>query len=78
MNNKHLYFIDYLDEVGFAFVRQCIEAIESRGLDDEGLYRLVGVSSKVNKLNQMALGMLIYYIIMIETFVLFVFNNCLL
>lgn len=48
---------DYLDEVGFAFVRQCIEAIESRGLDDEGLYRLVGVSSKVNKMTQMALGM---------------------
>lgn len=49
-------FSDYLDEIGFAFVRQCIEAIESRGLDDEGLYRLVGVSSKVNKLTQMALG----------------------
>jgi hypothetical protein len=45
----------YLDEIGFAFVRQCIDAIESRGLDDEGLYRLVGVSSKVNKLAQMAL-----------------------
>ncbi|XP_055945434.1 rho GTPase-activating protein 26-like isoform X2 [Argiope bruennichi] len=45
----------YLDEMGFAFVQQCIDAIESRGLDDEGLYRLVGVSSKVNKLTQMAL-----------------------
>ncbi|GBM17397.1 Rho GTPase-activating protein 26 [Araneus ventricosus] len=45
----------YLDEMGFAFVQQCIDAIESRGLDDEGLYRLVGVSSKVNKLAQMAL-----------------------
>ncbi|XP_035213484.1 rho GTPase-activating protein 26-like isoform X2 [Stegodyphus dumicola] len=45
----------YLDEIGFAFVQQCIDAIEARGLDDEGLYRLVGVSSKVNKLTQMAL-----------------------
>ncbi|GIY05684.1 rho GTPase-activating protein 26 [Caerostris extrusa] len=45
----------YLDEMGFAFVQQCIDVIESRGLDDEGLYRLVGVSSKVNKLAQMAL-----------------------
>lgn len=52
-----LLFSDYLDELGFHFVRQCIEVIESRGLDDEGLYRLVGVSSKVNKLTQMALGM---------------------
>ncbi|XP_042913310.1 rho GTPase-activating protein 26-like [Parasteatoda tepidariorum] len=46
----------YLDEVGFFFVQQCIDAIEIRGLDDEGLYRLVGVNSKVNKLTQMALG----------------------
>lgn len=45
----------YLDEMGFAFVQQCIDVIESRGVDDEGLYRLVGVSSKVNKLTQMAL-----------------------
>ncbi|KAG8197864.1 hypothetical protein JTE90_024263 [Oedothorax gibbosus] len=45
----------HLDEIGFSFVQLCIDAIEARGLDDEGLYRLVGVSSKVNKLLQMAL-----------------------
>lgn len=28
-----------LDEVGFNFVRCCIEAIESRGLEEQGLYR---------------------------------------
>ncbi|KAH8024803.1 hypothetical protein HPB51_001217 [Rhipicephalus microplus] len=43
-----------LDETGFAFVRDCIEAIESRGLEDQGLYRIVGVNSKVTKLTQMA------------------------
>uniref|UniRef100_A0A1E1X5U5 Putative oligophrenin-1 n=1 Tax=Amblyomma aureolatum TaxID=187763 RepID=A0A1E1X5U5_9ACAR len=43
-----------LDETGFAFVRSCIEAIEARGLEDQGLYRIVGVSSKVAKLTQVA------------------------
>ncbi|XP_077519059.1 GTPase regulator associated with FAK isoform X3 [Amblyomma americanum] len=43
-----------LDETGFAFVRSCIEAIEERGLEDQGLYRIVGVSSKVAKLTQVA------------------------
>ncbi|XP_049268342.1 rho GTPase-activating protein Graf isoform X2 [Rhipicephalus sanguineus] len=43
-----------LDETGFAFVRDCIEAIEARGLEDQGLYRIVGVNSKVTKLTQMA------------------------
>lgn len=42
-----------LDETGFAFVRCCIEAIEARGLEDQGLYRIVGVNSKVAKLTQM-------------------------
>lgn len=42
-----------LDETGFAFVRGCIEAIEARGLEDQGLYRIVGVNSKVAKLTQM-------------------------
>ncbi|CAG7818348.1 unnamed protein product [Allacma fusca] len=39
-----------LDDVGFAFVQQCIAELESRGLEEQGLYRLVGVSSKVSKL----------------------------
>lgn len=43
-----------LDENGFAFVKGCIEAIEARGLEDQGLYRIVGVSSKVTKLTQTA------------------------
>ena len=39
-----------LDEVGFTFVHKCISAVESRGITDQGLYRVVGVCSKVNKL----------------------------
>ena len=44
-----------LDEFGFAFVRKCIDVIESRGLDDQGLYRVGGVASKVTKLVHTAL-----------------------
>lgn len=45
----------HLDEVGFAFVQTCIAALEERGLEEQGLYRLVGVTSKVTKLLQMGL-----------------------
>lgn len=44
-----------LDEVGFAFVRKCIEVLERRGLDEEGLYRIGGVSTKITKLLCMGL-----------------------
>lgn len=40
----------YLDEAGFAFISKCFLTLESRGLEDQGLYRVVGVTSKVNKL----------------------------
>uniref|UniRef100_A0A3P8YDR9 Rho GTPase-activating protein 10 n=1 Tax=Esox lucius TaxID=8010 RepID=A0A3P8YDR9_ESOLU len=39
-----------LDDVGLAFVKNAISAIEIRGINDQGLYRVVGVSSKVQKL----------------------------
>ncbi|CAB3232707.1 unnamed protein product [Arctia plantaginis] len=39
-----------LDEAGFAFVRALIGAIESRGLEEQGLYRVAGVASKVARL----------------------------
>ncbi|XP_063776649.1 rho GTPase-activating protein 10 isoform X2 [Pseudophryne corroboree] len=39
-----------LDEHGFAVVKSCINAIETRGINDQGLYRVVGVSSKVQRL----------------------------
>ncbi|XP_065084410.1 rho GTPase-activating protein Graf isoform X2 [Ochlerotatus camptorhynchus] len=44
-----------LDEVGFAFVRKCIEVLERRGLEEEGLYRIGGVSTKITKLLNMGL-----------------------
>lgn len=44
-----------LDDVGFAFARKCIEVMEVRGLEEEGLYRIGGVNTKINKL--MVLGM---------------------
>ncbi|XP_029460144.1 rho GTPase-activating protein 10 isoform X2 [Rhinatrema bivittatum] len=39
-----------LDETGFTIVRKCIGAVETRGINDQGLYRVVGVSSKVQRL----------------------------
>ncbi|XP_061107152.1 rho GTPase-activating protein 10-like isoform X1 [Conger conger] len=42
-----------LDEVGFSFVNNCVNAIEKRGICDQGLYRVVGVSSKVQRLLSM-------------------------
>nr|XP_045594056.1 rho GTPase-activating protein 26-like isoform X7 [Procambarus clarkii] len=44
-----------LDEVGISFTSRAIAMLESRGLEDQGLYRLVGVSSKVTKLLQLGL-----------------------
>ncbi|XP_026116396.1 rho GTPase-activating protein 10-like [Carassius auratus] len=39
-----------LDDVGISFVKNSINAVETRGINDQGLYRVVGVSSKVQKL----------------------------
>ncbi|KAJ9598245.1 hypothetical protein L9F63_011066 [Diploptera punctata] len=44
-----------LDDTGFNFVKKCIDVLESRGLEEQGLYRVVGVSSKVSKLLTMGL-----------------------
>lgn len=44
-----------LDDVGFAFIRKCIEVMEMRGLEEEGLYRIGGVNTKITKL--ISLGM---------------------
>ncbi|XP_062372463.1 rho GTPase-activating protein 10 isoform X1 [Sardina pilchardus] len=39
-----------LDDIGVSFLKNSINAIEKRGINDQGLYRVVGVSSKVQKL----------------------------
>uniref|UniRef100_A0A1I7VTX2 Rho-GAP domain-containing protein n=1 Tax=Loa loa TaxID=7209 RepID=A0A1I7VTX2_LOALO len=44
-----------LDDGGFDFVRKCIEAIEEKGIREQGLYRNCGVTSKVQKLLQIGL-----------------------
>lgn len=46
----------HLDELGYFFVKRCIETIEVRGLDDQGLYRISGVNSRVTRLLQMCLN----------------------
>ncbi|CAG9532378.1 unnamed protein product [Cercopithifilaria johnstoni] len=44
-----------LNDDGFDFVRKCIEAIEEKGIREQGLYRNCGVTSKVQKLMQIGL-----------------------
>ncbi|XP_050736305.1 rho GTPase-activating protein 26-like isoform X16 [Eriocheir sinensis] len=44
-----------LDEPGQNFILKAIAMLEGRGLEDQGLYRLVGVSSKVTKMLQLGL-----------------------
>nr|XP_044996182.1 oligophrenin-1 [Jaculus jaculus] len=39
-----------LNEVGFKFVRKCINVIETKGIKTEGLYRTVGSNIQVQKL----------------------------
>lgn len=45
----------FINDIGFAFVKKCIECLEQRGLEEEGLYRVSGVGTKINKLLQMGL-----------------------
>lgn len=39
-----------LDDAGFEFVRRLVAALEARGLEEQGLYRVAGVASKVARL----------------------------
>ncbi|XP_075457169.1 rho GTPase-activating protein 26 isoform X2 [Ascaphus truei] len=39
-----------LDNMGFNIIRKCIQAVETRAITEQGLYRIVGVSSRVQKL----------------------------
>ncbi|XP_029482897.1 rho GTPase-activating protein 26-like isoform X2 [Oncorhynchus nerka] len=44
-----------LDVVGFNIVKKFIYAVETRGIDEQGLYRIVGVNSRVQKLLGLAM-----------------------
>ncbi|XP_041444663.1 rho GTPase-activating protein 26-like isoform X3 [Xenopus laevis] len=39
-----------LDNIGFGIIRKCIQAVETRGINEQGLYRIAGVNSRVQKL----------------------------
>ncbi|XP_048459936.1 rho GTPase-activating protein 26-like [Rhincodon typus] len=45
-----------LDKVGFDLVKKCIRAVEERGLNEQGLYRIAGVNSRVQKLLGLLMG----------------------
>uniref|UniRef100_A0A8C1T0E6 Rho GTPase-activating protein 26 n=1 Tax=Cyprinus carpio TaxID=7962 RepID=A0A8C1T0E6_CYPCA len=52
----HTYHaVAQLDVIGFNVVKKFIYAIETRGIDEQGLYRIVGVSSRVQKLLSLAM-----------------------
>eukprot|EP00050_Salpingoeca_kvevrii_P022388 m.125778 g.125778 ORF g.125778 m.125778 type:complete len:1571 (+) comp9695_c0_seq3:1-4713(+) len=40
-------------ELGLSFVRMCLQAVEDRGLDEQGLYRLSAVKSRMERLVHM-------------------------
>ncbi|XP_077403141.1 rho GTPase-activating protein 26-like [Vanacampus margaritifer] len=44
-----------LDVIGFNVMKKFIYALETRGIDEQGLYRIVGVSSRVQKLLSLAM-----------------------
>ncbi|XP_043559445.1 rho GTPase-activating protein 26-like isoform X8 [Chiloscyllium plagiosum] len=45
-----------LDKVGFDLVKKCIRAVEERGINEQGLYRIAGVNSRVQKLLGLLMG----------------------
>ena len=49
---------DNLNSVAFTFLKDCLAELESRGLADQGLYRVGGVVSKVKKLLNEGSGVL--------------------
>ncbi|XP_030649318.1 LOW QUALITY PROTEIN: rho GTPase-activating protein 26-like [Chanos chanos] len=44
-----------LDVVGFNVIKKFIYAVETRGIEEQGLYRIVGVNSRVQKLLSLAM-----------------------
>uniref|UniRef100_A0A8C6Q3M0 Rho GTPase activating protein 10 n=1 Tax=Nothobranchius furzeri TaxID=105023 RepID=A0A8C6Q3M0_NOTFU len=56
MGGKEPVIDAQLDDVGLNFMKYSISAIESRGINDQGLYRVGGVSSKVQKLLSLMIG----------------------
>ncbi|XP_020773556.2 rho GTPase-activating protein 26 [Boleophthalmus pectinirostris] len=53
--DNHTEGMAHLDVIGFNVMKKFIYAVETRGIDEQGLYRIVGVSSKVQKLLSLAM-----------------------
>uniref|UniRef100_A0A4W6ETH7 Rho GTPase-activating protein 26 n=1 Tax=Lates calcarifer TaxID=8187 RepID=A0A4W6ETH7_LATCA len=48
-------YLAQLDVIGFNVMKKFIYAVETRGIDEQGLYRIVGVNSRVQKLLSLAM-----------------------
>uniref|UniRef100_A0A8C6Q694 Rho GTPase-activating protein 26 n=1 Tax=Nothobranchius furzeri TaxID=105023 RepID=A0A8C6Q694_NOTFU len=55
MDGREPVGLAQLDVTGFNVMKKFIYAVETRGIDEQGLYRIVGVSSKVQKLLSLAM-----------------------
>uniref|UniRef100_A0A7N5ZST7 Rho GTPase-activating protein 26 n=1 Tax=Anabas testudineus TaxID=64144 RepID=A0A7N5ZST7_ANATE len=49
------YHVVQLDVTGFNVMKKFIYAVDTRGIDEQGLYRIVGVNSRVQKLLNLAM-----------------------
>uniref|UniRef100_A0A3Q3WKJ2 Rho GTPase-activating protein 26 n=1 Tax=Mola mola TaxID=94237 RepID=A0A3Q3WKJ2_MOLML len=49
------YHVAQLDVIGFNVMKKFIYAVDTRGIDEQGLYRIVGVNSRVQKLLSLAM-----------------------
>uniref|UniRef100_A0AAQ5WX82 Rho GTPase-activating protein 26 n=1 Tax=Amphiprion ocellaris TaxID=80972 RepID=A0AAQ5WX82_AMPOC len=49
------YHVAHLDVIGFNVMKKFIYAVDTRGIDEQGLYRIVGVNSRVQKLLSLAM-----------------------
>uniref|UniRef100_A0AAQ5ZPP9 Rho GTPase-activating protein 26 n=1 Tax=Amphiprion ocellaris TaxID=80972 RepID=A0AAQ5ZPP9_AMPOC len=49
------FHLAHLDVIGFNVMKKFIYAVDTRGIDEQGLYRIVGVNSRVQKLLSLAM-----------------------
>uniref|UniRef100_A0A3Q0RNC2 Rho GTPase-activating protein 26 n=1 Tax=Amphilophus citrinellus TaxID=61819 RepID=A0A3Q0RNC2_AMPCI len=55
MDGREPVGLAQLDVIGFNVMKKFIYAVETRGIDEQGLYRIAGVNSKVQKLLSLAM-----------------------
>uniref|UniRef100_A0AAX7V6N0 Rho-type GTPase-activating protein 26 n=1 Tax=Astatotilapia calliptera TaxID=8154 RepID=A0AAX7V6N0_ASTCA len=54
-HNLRISMVAQLDVIGFNVMKKFIYAVETRGIDEQGLYRIAGVNSKIQKLLSLAM-----------------------